>query len=209
MLWTGTTRSVGGTPASGDPPILFSSTLRLFCLRCILVAGTVAMTLKIYRRAVVAAVIIGVIVLHHLLSSFGPRFIPLYTWLDLLLMFFELSLGILVTVMAISPNLNEYQWMPQHLVAADFIFWLLTIMLAALLCIKVAQLIDARGKSLSHRLDILRDRFSDGPGYSKLGRLSDGESISWWRYPAHVLFGRKIWEQQLPCVPQVNPRIMS
>ncbi|KAJ2931006.1 hypothetical protein H1R20_g6082, partial [Candolleomyces eurysporus] len=198
MLWTGKTRSVDDIPPSGIPPILFSSTLRLFCLRCILVAGTVAMTFQIYRRAVPEAVILGATVLHHLLSAFGPRFIPLYTWLDLLLMLAELGFGIFVAVVSFSPRMKKYQWLSQHLVAGDFIFWLLTIMLAALLCVKVVQLIDARGKLLSQRLDILRDRVSDSPGYSRLRSIGDGKSISWWRYPIHVLFGRKIWEQQLP-----------
>ena len=120
-----------------------------------------------------------------------------------------IPVGIFVAVVSFSPRLKKYQWMAQQVVAGDFIFWLLTIMLAALLCVKVVQLIDARGRSLFQRLDILRDRVSDSPGYNRLRRLSDGKSISWWRYPIHALFGRKIWEKKLPCVLHVIPRIMS
>ena len=54
-------------PPSGIPSILFNSTLRLFLIRSILVAGTFAMSFEIYLKDVVAAVFFGVTVLHHLL----------------------------------------------------------------------------------------------------------------------------------------------
>lgn len=73
-------------------------------------------------------------------------------------------------------------------------------MLAVLLCAKVVQLVDARGVTFFQRLDILRDRVDDEPGHDRLRKLSNGVAISWWRYPVHVLFGRKIWERKLPCV---------
>ena len=57
------------------PSILFSSTLRLFCLRCILVAGTLLMASQIYWKVVPGSLVFGVIVLHHLLRF--AQIIPL------------------------------------------------------------------------------------------------------------------------------------
>ncbi|KAJ2931024.1 hypothetical protein H1R20_g6098, partial [Candolleomyces eurysporus] len=197
MASTDATRSVPGTSLRGIPSILFGSTLRLFCLRCILVAGTVELALQIYGQEVRAAVIFGLIVLHHLLSAFGPRLIPLFTWLDLLLTLPELAYGIRL-VAVFSADAADYRWWPKQKVAEVFSFWLLTIMLAALLCIKVIQVVDARGSTFFQRVDILRDRVSDGPGQERLRKLSGGAPIPWWRYPVHVLFGRKIWERKFP-----------
>ncbi|KAJ2931019.1 hypothetical protein H1R20_g6097, partial [Candolleomyces eurysporus] len=138
------------------------------------------MTFEIYSRAIPGAVLFGLIVLHHLLSAFGPRFIPLFTWLDLLLMLSELAFGI-VAVVGFWAYVENYRWFPKRAIGGIFSIWLLTILLAVLLCTKVIQLVDARGSTFSQRLDILRDRVSDGPGQERLKRLSGGESISWWR----------------------------
>ena len=162
-------------------------------------------------------------------SVFGPRFVPLVVWLDLLLMLAELAceftlvllpssnstinrtwvLDGIFAVVGFSAYVENYRWFPKRAVGGIFNVWLLTLMLAVLLCAKVIQLVDARGNTFSQRLDILRDRVSDGPGHDRLRNLSDGTSTSWWRYPVHVLFGRKIWERKLPCVLQIVPGIIS
>ncbi|RXW15444.1 hypothetical protein EST38_g10419 [Candolleomyces aberdarensis] len=155
------------------------------------------MAFAIYCQTVLEAIIFGLVVLHHLLSAFGPRFIPLFTWLDLLLMLAELAFGIFIIVQ-LSAHWELYKWSPKRAVGGIFNVWLLTILLAVLLCAKVIQLVDARGSMFFQRLDILRNRASDTPGQERLRRLNGGGSISWWRYPIHVLFGRKIWERKLP-----------
>ncbi|KAJ2913764.1 hypothetical protein MD484_g6653, partial [Candolleomyces efflorescens] len=155
------------------------------------------MAFEIYWKGIPEAVVFGLVVLHHLLNTFGPRFIPLFTWLDLLLTTAELAFGI-VAVARLSAYVESYRWFPKRAVSGIFNVWLLSIMLAVLLCAKVVQLVDARGVTFFRRVDILRDRVGDEPGYERLRKLSGDGTIPWWRYPVHVLFGRKIWERKLP-----------
>jgi hypothetical protein len=71
--------------------------------------------------------------------------------------------------------------------------WVLVIMIGALLGIKIAQMIDARGKTITHRVDILKDRLN-------AHELSGPPGNKGWRYPASALFGNTLWERKFPCV---------
>jgi hypothetical protein len=92
-----------------------------------------------------------------------------------------------------------YRWNPRRDVFGVCSTWVLVIMLGALLGVKIVQLIDARGKTLACRVDILRDRFSPhGSGRARGGL--EPERPKGWGYPARVLFGKTLWETTFPCV---------
>jgi hypothetical protein len=122
-------------------------------------------------------------------------FLPEYTSISQ-----GLTIRILVGIYRIArlpPYIGNYRWYPKRVLGGIFSIWLVTIMLTMLLCIKILQLVDARGSTFSQRLDILRDRGADAAGQHRLKKIGKRASDSWWGYPVHVLFGRKIWERRL------------
>ncbi|KAJ2913309.1 hypothetical protein MD484_g7112, partial [Candolleomyces efflorescens] len=103
---------------------------------------------------------------------FGPRFIPLFIWLDILVMIAELTFGIYAAVL-ILPEMNRYRWFSQSAIGGTFNFWFFAGAVALLLIIKVVQLIEARGCSFSQRVDILKDWLIHG---KDLGPQTSGGS---------------------------------
>jgi hypothetical protein len=93
------------------PSILFSRMLRLFLLRCILVAGSIILVYEVWWKFTLGIVMLSVTVLHHLLryvlfeipsvslslirstvlSVFGPQFVPLFGWMDIFMILVELA----------------------------------------------------------------------------------------------------------------------
>jgi hypothetical protein len=69
--------------------------------------------------------------------------------------------------------------------------WMLTISLSVLLCVKLLQLINARGHTLFKRVDVL----GTTGHYLAHGSPSDPSraSIRGLKYPARALFGRRLW----------------
>ncbi|RXW22826.1 hypothetical protein EST38_g3006 [Candolleomyces aberdarensis] len=191
-------RAPARPPPTYIPSILFSQSLRLFCVRCILVAGCFTLAYEIYWwGSIPGTIILSVTILHHLLSALGPQFVPLFGIMDILLIVSEI-LYCSYALRTYTASGQDYRWNPKRDVFGVASTLVLVIMLGALLSVKIVQLIDARGATILRRVDILRSRLNfhelKGAG-EDLGRLKG------WRYPARVLFGTKLWERKFPGEP--------
>jgi hypothetical protein len=83
------------------------------------------------------------------------------------------------------------RWVNGRFVLWVFSAWVLVIALGALVSVKLAQQIDARGQMILRRVDILRNRLNDHEPI---------EATEGWRYPVRALFGNRLWEAKFLCV---------
>ncbi|KAJ2912322.1 hypothetical protein MD484_g8093, partial [Candolleomyces efflorescens] len=176
--------------------MLLGQTLRLLLLRCILVSAIVNLAFHILIRYTPGIVILSETTLHHLLSACGPC-VPLFGWIDILLIVLEISFNIW-SLWHITTGEIPFRWIKSSLVLWVFSAWILIIALVVLLGVKIIQHIDERGKKLSRKVDIMRDHLKDSESNpDKLERQIEG-----WRYPVRALFGIALWERKFPGEPR-------
>ncbi|KAJ2915008.1 hypothetical protein MD484_g5428, partial [Candolleomyces efflorescens] len=177
------------------PRILVQPTLRLVCLRLVLLTAAALFILFVVimsldcksvsgcKTPLLFTVIFGITLAHHLASAFGPKLIPLLTWIDLLLTAGEL--GFCIWLSALLLHQADFQ---EILNAVSLNHLILTLFLGCLFILNLIKLVDARGRTLAHRVDVLA---------SSQNALA-AKNIPPWKYFLRVTVGTWLWKKIIP-----------
>ncbi|TEB18977.1 hypothetical protein FA13DRAFT_508379 [Coprinellus micaceus] len=179
------------------PQILLNEGLRLFFLRAVVASSLVTTGFMLYatvalgrytqskptlKWAIPAVLLTVFTTAHHIGTAFGPLF-PLPVWVDICLTVLEsICCFAAIGYLTFYSNQLGAQWFPSYGLAALVGFWILSFSVVTLALLKTINYVGARRTS----------------SYQQPVAEGDSKKPAWWKYPAHNLFGRRMWGRNVP-----------